>query len=59
VLAEQVAEALEFAEQPLVFGDYCPAAHAAYHLLLQPQLVGKQLPRRRAGITSGPFEPAS
>jgi hypothetical protein len=34
VLAEQVAQVLELAEQSLVFGEYCPATRAGGQLLL-------------------------
>ena len=34
VLAEQVAQVFKFAEQSLVFGDYCPATCAGCQLLL-------------------------
>jgi hypothetical protein len=53
VLVEQAAQAIEFAVQPLVLRDDCPAAPVGRQQVLQPPLVGDQLPvlvaqRRRA-----------
>jgi hypothetical protein len=44
VPAEQVTQAFELAVQSLVLRDDGPATHADCQLLLQPLLVGKQLP---------------